>query len=60
MNGEPYPARTVYHLLAGRLRYARSVQPTFLGAERPEVQKATRYDGHPFSTTSAEWHWGFR
>ncbi len=26
-NGEPYPAKTIYHLLAGLLRYARSKQP---------------------------------
>ena len=26
-NGEPYPAKTIYHLISGLLRYARSIQP---------------------------------
>ncbi len=28
-NGEPYPSKTVYHILAGLLRFARSEQPNF-------------------------------
>ena len=28
-NGEPYPAKTLYHLLAGLLRFARTEQPAF-------------------------------
>ena len=28
VNGELYPAKTVFHLLAGLLRYSRSVEPT--------------------------------
>lgn len=44
-NGEPYPAKTVDHLLAGLLQYARSVQSTFPNFLDPKDARFKKLQG---------------